>query len=107
LPGFQHVTDRIQQFLVERLVLAFQIQHGHRLGGLRWSAAGRQCFLHQLILPAAQGAGYPQANRRIKRRAKQEWGEGTGSGYSGVVEISGVEGVWKRFALLSSDGSDV
>jgi hypothetical protein len=35
LLSFKDLADCLEQFLLERLVLAFEVQHGHRLGGLR------------------------------------------------------------------------
>jgi hypothetical protein len=33
LPRLQHAPDRLQEFLVERLILALEVQHGYRLAG--------------------------------------------------------------------------
>ena len=52
----KHVGDRIQQFLVERTVLALEVQHGHRLGGCGGTPRRGESILHPFILPAAEGA---------------------------------------------------
>ena len=74
LLGVQHATDGFKEFLLQWAVLALQVQHGHRLGGLRRRAAGGQCFLHGLILTVAWDSGYPQAMRRIQTGAKEKMG---------------------------------
>jgi hypothetical protein len=101
LLGVQHTTDSFQEFLLQWAVLAFEVQHGHRLSGFRRRAAGRQCFLHLLILSADMVAGYPQAMRRIQRRAKQE----RHAARKWAGESTTAKGVPVGFALLSSDGS--
>ena len=48
--------DRIQQFLVERAVLALEVQHGDGLGGLGGRPRRRAGVLHVAILPVAEGS---------------------------------------------------
>src|ERR1035437_9027725 len=49
----QDLTESVQKFLMEGLILAFEVQHGHRLGG--GGGAGRRIRLgfHTYMLAAA------------------------------------------------------
>ncbi len=50
----KHMSDGIQQFLVERAVLALEVQHRHRLRGLKGTGRSGRGF-HLTMLPAAPG----------------------------------------------------
>ena len=46
----KHMSYRLQQFLVEGLVLAFEVEHRYRLGDLAGSGAEAAGFFHMAIL---------------------------------------------------------
>ena len=48
----KHLPDRVQQLLVERAVLAFEVQHGHRLGGCGWASLRIRRGVHNPMLAA-------------------------------------------------------
>jgi len=61
----KYMADGFEQFLVDRPVLAFQVQHGHRLGRAcsiqgRGTREGRG-VRHVSMLPAAEGASSRRA----------------------------------------------
>jgi hypothetical protein len=52
----KHMPDGFKQFLVKRLVLALEVQHGHGLSAVGWTL-GRDCdVFHAPILPATDGS---------------------------------------------------
>ena len=51
----KHMVHRIQQFPVERAVLALEVQHGYRLGGCSGTPRRGWRVFHPTMLTAAQG----------------------------------------------------
>jgi hypothetical protein len=49
------MPDRLHKLFVERPILAFEVQHGHRLGG--WGGTQRRIrrSFHLTMVPAGQG----------------------------------------------------
>ncbi len=50
----KHLGNRIQEFLMERDVLALEVQHGYGLGGLGGSCMSGAGVLHVMMVPAAE-----------------------------------------------------
>jgi hypothetical protein len=51
----KHMLEGREQLLVERLVLALQVEHGNGLGGRGFSSGGVGLVLHGTMLPAVAG----------------------------------------------------
>jgi hypothetical protein len=65
LLGLKHMLDGRQQLPVHRLVLAFQIKHGHGLDG----TVGRGCsLLHGDILSTMEPVAHPWAGFENKAK---------------------------------------
>jgi hypothetical protein len=76
LLGFKHVTDSFQKLLLQGSVLAFEVQHGNRLGGLSGRAMGGQRLLHAFILPVVTTRvtrGRRGASKKGRAETAAEW----------------------------------
>jgi hypothetical protein len=49
------VAEGVQELLLQRPVLAFEVQHGNRLSGSSRRTVGGRRSLHPFILPVALG----------------------------------------------------
>ena len=68
----KYMPERLQQLLVERLVLALEVQHGHGLGGL---AAGLRGGVRSVLHTAMSTQPTEQA-LRISRTERSKYGPG-------------------------------
>ena len=68
----KHMPDRVQQFLVERAVLALEVQHGHGLGrcGWRFEADSARLSQHPCYQPQRLGLRFAR-NRYPGNRSCQ------------------------------------
>jgi len=93
LLGFKHLTNGFQKLLLQRSILAFEVQHRNRLGALSGRAMGGQRLLHAIILPVVQ-CGVTRGRRGASKKGRAE-----------MAAKATREGIDRSFAFLYSDGS--
>jgi hypothetical protein len=70
----KNMLDGIQQLLVQGAVLAFEVQHGHRLSGWGVTRQRGGSIFHETMVPAAQASASHGPNGECGLRG--EWRAG-------------------------------